>query len=152
MVTTPSTLADHTAITLDRLSPDHELLLVVDQLEQVFTRCTDKEKRDAFLANLASLGANGPNRSHVVVTVRSDFLGDLMAYRELGSLLTARHLLLGPLDAKGLREAIQRPAWAAGLGPRAEAGRPRSSKTSRTSRTPSPSSRSRRSDVGAPPR
>ena len=54
-------------------------------------------------------------RTVVVVAMRADFYGRLAEHPELRSLVASQQVLLGPLDARGLRRAIERPAARAGL-------------------------------------
>ena len=54
-------------------------------------------------------------RTVVVVTLRADFSYRCAPYTELWSVLAGQEMLLGPLGPEGLRRAIERPAWAAGL-------------------------------------
>jgi hypothetical protein len=51
------------------------VLIVIDQLEKLFTQATVAE-RDAFLAGLRAL--RGEHRCAVIVTLRTDFFGALM--------------------------------------------------------------------------
>jgi WD40 repeat protein len=96
------------------------VLLVVDQFEEVFTRCEDELVREAFLAALAAAAGPGPAGSPaaalVVLGVRSDFHGFCAGIDVLRDALTRDHLAVGPMDRASLRAAVERPAAAAGLG------------------------------------
>jgi hypothetical protein len=87
------------------------LLLVVDQLEEVFTTCRDDDERAAFLEALIT---SAPDET-VVVAVRADFYGRFAALPALASLLAENHVLVGPMKAEELRRAIELPARRAGL-------------------------------------
>jgi hypothetical protein len=54
-----------------RARPDQAWLVVIDQLEELWTHRTAEPDRAAFLAALAGALATAPNL-HIVVTVRSD--------------------------------------------------------------------------------
>ncbi|NER21743.1 MAG: TIR domain-containing protein [Symploca sp. SIO1C2] len=81
------------------------LLLVVDQLEEVFT--VANQQALPFQNALLSL-VETPN-SYVIVTVRADFYPDLMESPLWPKIQSYRRELL-PLDAKGLHQAIIKPA------------------------------------------
>jgi hypothetical protein len=86
-------------------------LLVVDQLEEVFTICRDHDERAAFLDALTA----PPPGETVVVAVRADFYGRFAALPALASLLAENHVLVGPMKSDELRRAIELPARRAGL-------------------------------------
>ena len=86
-------------------------LLVVDQLEEVFTICSDDDERVAFLDALVV----SPPEETVVVAVRADFYGQFSVLPALASLLAENHVLVGPMKADELRRAIEQPARRAGL-------------------------------------
>jgi hypothetical protein len=86
-------------------------LLVVDQLEELFTLCTDDGKRRAFLNRL--LGLPGPTR--VVLTMREDFREECGGYPELVNLLDTHAVRIEPMDAAELRQAMENQAAKVGL-------------------------------------
>ena len=95
------------------------VLLIVDQFEEVFTLCQEGPERcraqiEQFIANLADAVHESNGRIRVLLTLRADFLDRCLAYPKLRELLEDRQLLLGPLEAAGLREAIVRPAGVVG--------------------------------------
>ncbi|MGV9308867.1 caspase, EACC1-associated type [Nonomuraea sp. NPDC003727] len=73
-------------------------VLVVDQFEEAFTA-----------------GRIPDLRGRVVLGVRADFLGRCAAVPELRAGLERGPVVVGPMSAAGLREAVERPALAAGL-------------------------------------
>ncbi|HSI31425.1 MAG TPA: protein kinase, partial [Miltoncostaeaceae bacterium] len=95
--------------------PDDRVLVVVDQLEEAFTLCSDEGERAAFLGNLMYAASIPGGRCVVVVAMRADFYARLAEHPELRSLVAAQQVLLGALDARGLRRAIEQPAARAGL-------------------------------------
>ncbi|WP_455431080.1 nSTAND1 domain-containing NTPase [Streptomyces afghaniensis] len=93
---------------------DGETWVIVDQFEEVFTLCHDREERDRFLGLL--LAAQQPeSRLRVVVAVRGDFYGHCADHRELAEAVCRANLLVGPLCRDELREVITGPAASAGL-------------------------------------
>ena len=91
------------------------LLVAVDQFEEVFSLCRDPGERTEFVEALAALTNDRARPSVVVVAVRADFYGHCAAYPELGSLLGANNVLVGPMRQEELRRAIEQPARSAGL-------------------------------------
>ncbi|UUU32759.1 hypothetical protein JIX56_24290 [Streptomyces sp. CA-210063] len=88
--------------------------VVVDQFEEVFTLCRDREERDRFIDLL--LAARDPgSRVRVVIAVRADFYARCAEHRGLADSLRRASLLVGPMTADELREAVVKPAQAAGL-------------------------------------
>jgi len=90
-------------------------VLVVDQLEEVFTLCVDPAERTVFLDALAYAAAIPGGRLTVVVAMRADFYPRLADHEQLRALVAESQLLLGPLGPGQLRRAIEEPARRAGL-------------------------------------
>ena len=93
---------------------DVDLLLVVDQFEEVFTLCADPAERTAFVRALVAAATAEHSRARVVLGVRADFLGHCGDHPELRTALRGGQVLVGPMTADELREAITKPAAAAG--------------------------------------
>ncbi|GGU23836.1 nSTAND1 domain-containing NTPase [Streptomyces coeruleorubidus] len=93
---------------------EQDTWVIVDQFEELFTLCHDREERDRFLGLL--LGAREPeSRLRVVVAVRGDFYGHCAEHRELAEAVSHANLLVGPMSGDELREVITGPAITAGL-------------------------------------
>jgi WD40 repeat protein len=90
------------------------LIVIVDQLEEVFTLCEDLAERDAFMGNLNCATAEGCKQFSVIVTLRSDFLGTVQKYPWLDHVIEKQGVYVSAMDQKGLREAIAKPAELAG--------------------------------------
>jgi WD40 repeat protein/transcriptional regulator with XRE-family HTH domain len=91
-------------------------VLLVDQFEELFTACQDTEERLRFLRELEELaGATRRPPVGVVVTLRVDFYGDLVATRQLAPALQDAQVLVGPMDREELTRAIVGPAEQAGV-------------------------------------
>ncbi|MEU0568770.1 AAA family ATPase [Nonomuraea sp. NPDC005983] len=86
------------------------LVLVVDQFEEIFTECADRERRLCFIR---ALHASEP-AALVVLGMRADFLGRCADHPELARAL-ARPVVVGPMTASELGAAIERPAATLGL-------------------------------------
>ena len=90
-----------------------DALLVVDQSEELFTRCPDPVARGRFVDELERFLAGGGGR-RVVLGLRADFFGAATQVPGLAELLAGACLPLGPLTEAELREAVTGPARAAG--------------------------------------
>ncbi|WP_430379844.1 hypothetical protein [Streptomyces sp. B1-3] len=91
-----------------------ESWVVVDQFEETFTLCRDRGERARFI-DLLLAARNPASRLRVLVTVRADFYGRCSEHRGLADALCRSGLLLGPMTADELREAVTKPAQAVGL-------------------------------------
>jgi hypothetical protein len=90
------------------------LIVLVDQLEEVFTLCEDSAERDVFICNLLCAAAERSKRVSAIVTVRSDFLGATQKYPRLNQLISPQGFFVPAMNKEGLREAIIEPAKSAG--------------------------------------
>ena len=94
------------------LKPRGRQTLVVDQVEEALTLCTDPAERATFFTALAThVGAGGG----LVLSLRADHLGDLAPYADIARILEEGLYLLGPMREPELRRAIEAPAHRAGL-------------------------------------
>ncbi|MEV6940687.1 hypothetical protein AB0N07_01410 [Streptomyces sp. NPDC051172] len=88
--------------------------VVVDQFEEIYTLCRDQAERARFIDLLLAAREPG-SRLRVVVAVRADFYGRCAEHRGLVDALRDAQLLVGPMTPAELREAVVKPAAAAGL-------------------------------------
>jgi len=91
------------------------VLVIVDQLEEVFTLCRDETERGQLFATLLDAMSAPGGRTVVIVTMRADFYPRCAVYDELAQVMTAQQVLVGPMDKVGLRQAIEQPARRVGL-------------------------------------
>ncbi len=77
------------------------VMVLVDQLEEAFTLCTDEGERAAFLGNLVYAATIPGGRVVVVVSMRADFYHRLAEHPELRALVASHQHLVGPMDARG---------------------------------------------------
>ena len=94
--------------------PEAELLIVVDQLEELFTMTEDVE-RTRFLAGLRAAALEPDGRVRVVATLRADFYDAPLSVPGFGDLLAARTEAITPMSPEELERAIVAPADQAGL-------------------------------------
>ena len=90
------------------------LIVLVDQLEEIYTLCKDATERTTFVENLLCAASDRSNRVSVIVTMRSDFLGETQKYPELNRLFSMQGFLAPVMNKTELREAISKPAELAG--------------------------------------
>ncbi|RLB51291.1 MAG: hypothetical protein DRI90_23055, partial [Deltaproteobacteria bacterium] len=90
-----------------------QVLLVVDQLEELFTLTDDAPTQRSFLRAVGTAADDPTDPIRVVITVRDDFLGRLATDPDTSEALS-RVTVLRPLDADALRAILQRPVEAAG--------------------------------------
>src|SRR5581483_10294582 len=100
-----------------RVLPDggSELLLVVDQLEEVFTLVDDEARRTHLLSSIERAVRDPRSRLRVVTTLRADFYDRPLAYRGFAELLRDRVEIVLPLAPDELERAIARPAASVGV-------------------------------------
>ncbi|GAB2960823.1 hypothetical protein GCM10027184_05140 [Saccharothrix stipae] len=93
---------------------DGPAVVVVDQLEELFTLCPDEERRRAFTEVLDRLAHVSPP-ALVVVGVRADFYASCANDPVLRAALRDSPLVIGPMSEVELREAVLYPAQDVGL-------------------------------------
>jgi hypothetical protein len=93
------------------------LLLVVDQLEELFThaaRESSAQEISSFLANLKDAVEHSRGSIRVITTLRADFFERCLGEPMLRELLQDHQVLLGSMSPAALQEAILRPAQEVG--------------------------------------
>jgi eukaryotic-like serine/threonine-protein kinase len=90
------------------------VLVVVDQLEELFTLCDSDEVRKVFLAALLAAADDPSSPVRVVLSMRADFLDRLAGHRDFLTELSRGLFFLTAPDQENLRETIVRPAELAG--------------------------------------
>ena len=99
------------------------LIILVDQFEEVYTYAlsleqTEREafiaERDAFIENLLCAAAEPTKRVSVILTLRSDFLGDTQQHPRLNKLFSTQGFLVPIMQREELEVAIAKPAEQAG--------------------------------------
>ena len=104
------------------------LLLIVDQFEELYNigqgeptdisrggELGDGAVLETFLEQLFSAVRLTTDRFRLVLTVRADFMAQVLSYRPLVDQLQNNQFLLGPMSEGELREAIERPAKLRGV-------------------------------------
>ena len=105
-----------------QLPSDHSLLLVIDQFEELFRykdlepitpearRVRDRQAADAaeFVQLLLAASRHYPP-IYIVLTMRSDYLGDCAEFRDFPELLNDCQYLIPRMTRQERKEAIERP-------------------------------------------
>jgi WD40 repeat protein/class 3 adenylate cyclase len=101
---------------LKRILPDDssELVLVVDQLEEVFTLVDDEPRRTHFLSILERAVTDPHSRLRVVTTLRADFYDRPLLYSGFAELLRDYVEAVVPLTPDEFERAISGPAQRVG--------------------------------------
>ncbi|MGD8750689.1 MAG: hypothetical protein PVG14_04660, partial [Anaerolineales bacterium] len=95
---------------LARAGKSH-LLLVVDQFEELFTRCRNTDERDAFIGNLLSASSpEGEQPITVVIVLRADFYPHLSQHTKLREIVSQNQEYIGAMSREELFRAIVQPA------------------------------------------
>ncbi len=95
--------------------PDAELLIVLDQLEEVFTLVEDDSERSLVLESVRAAVEAPGSRVRVVATLRADFFDQPLSVRGFGDLLAERTEAITPMSPEQLERAIAGPAEHVGL-------------------------------------
>ncbi|HEU4616144.1 MAG TPA: protein kinase [Kofleriaceae bacterium] len=90
------------------------ILVVVDQLEELFTLCDSDQVRRMFLAALLGAADDPTSPVRVVLSMRADFLDRLAGHQYVLAELSRGMFFLTAPDQDNLRETLVRPAELAG--------------------------------------
>src|SRR5207244_1316149 len=91
-------------------SPEARVVLFIDQFEEVFTQATSDDERQHFIDLLVTAVTELRGPTILILTLRADFYDRPMHYLELCKLIESNQRLVPPMDLKGLREVIEKPA------------------------------------------
>jgi Leucine-rich repeat (LRR) protein len=101
------------------ISPDTRVMVVVDQFEELFAfrranaqgdPVASRDEAAAFVRMLLRSCADPQSRIRVVLTMRSDFIGDCEAFLGLPEAVSRNQFLVPRLDRGQMEEVITRPA------------------------------------------
>ena len=94
---------------------DSQLMLVVDQFEELYTRAEEMDEVDHFLRLLAAaVKAEGSN-IRVVITLRADFYDRPLLHRQFSRILRQETEVILPMTREELLDAVCRPAERTGV-------------------------------------
>jgi len=100
------------AIATSGLAPRTQVLLVIDQFEELFRYYQRNEKQDAesFIQQILEVSSDEEDRVYVVITMRSEYLGDCAHHQGLAEAVNAGLYLTPRLNRDQLEQAITLPA------------------------------------------
>lgn len=91
------------------------LVIFIDQFEEAYSLCKDREIRNRFIDTLVDAVATPEARVSVVMTLRSDFLGEMQNHPKLDQIIGSdQSVVVTAMAAEELRRAIAEPAKQAG--------------------------------------
>lgn len=90
------------------------LVVLVDQFEEVYSLCEDAVERDRFIENLLYAANDRSQYVSVILTCRSDFLGETQQHPTLNKLFSTQGFLVSIMQPEELAIAISEPAKRAG--------------------------------------
>lgn len=96
-----------------RRGSNHRIVLLVDQLEELFTQGIDAAERAAFCACLEGVADDASSPLRVIATIRADFLDRLAEDRRFWREVTRGLVFLPPMTRDALRDALTKPVEAA---------------------------------------
>jgi len=91
------------------------VVLVIDQFEEIFTVCKNDAEREQFLATLLATVTRTNNKFCLVVVMRADFLDKCSQHVNLAKQIQAHQIIVTPMTAAELEEAIVAPTQQVGL-------------------------------------
>jgi hypothetical protein len=102
-----------------RLDPDENVLIFVDQFEELFRFKQHgvggtSDEAAAFVKLLLAACSDPNQRSYVLITMRSDFIGDCAEFRDLPETINDGIFLIPRLTQNQLQSAIVGPVGVAG--------------------------------------
>ncbi len=102
-------------IVRDAVPDGQPLLLVIDQLEELFTLVPDEDVRRAFLDGLVDVVNDEDSAVRVAATLRADFLDRPLRYAEFGQLVKNGAVTIVGMSASEIAEAVTQPAAGTGV-------------------------------------
>lgn len=98
------------------LADDQNLIIVVDQFEEIFRffEYFDKEEAASFVELLVKVAEHPKLNTYVVLTMRSDFIGECAIFNGLADAINGSQFLTPRLTREQARDAVSAPAQAAG--------------------------------------
>jgi WD40 repeat protein len=100
---------------LEKQPGTDRLLIVVDQFEELYTLTSDEKTRRRFLDEILAASSCSGTKATLALTLRGDFVGQVLANRPLSDQLQDAQINLGPMNREELECAICKPAEKIGL-------------------------------------
>lgn len=102
------------------LPAGERLLLIIDQFEEIFrykrNRATvaEQEEVDRFVELIYAACTDGAETVSVVLTMRSDFIGECSVYQDLTALINRSNYLIPQMTRDDFRKAVEGPVGVGG--------------------------------------
>ncbi len=97
------------------LADGSNLLLIVDQLEEIWSLTEDADLRGLFLASLVAAAGDPAGRLRIIATLRADFLDRAIQTHAFGELTRQGLVLVTAPSREDLAESVAMPAQQVGL-------------------------------------
>lgn len=106
----PAALTPHTWHSTLQTTPANQVnILIIDQFEELFTQTADPEHRAVVIELLTTMPPFAQTRTHILVTVRADYLSAMLDDSTALYELATQGIALGAMRETDLRAAIQQP-------------------------------------------
>ena len=92
-----------------------ELVVVVDQLEELFTQTVDDGERRAFLKMIVDVASGPPGVVRLVATLRADYFDRPLGYPGVGDAIEGRTVAVGAMADAEMADAVRLPAAGVGI-------------------------------------
>jgi len=86
------------------------LIVLVDQFEEVYSLCEDTTERQIFIENLIHAAGDRAGSVSVIITLRSDFLGETQRHPGLNQVIAKQGVIVPAMSEEELQSAITQPA------------------------------------------
>ena len=103
------------ALPVDWTKPVQRFVVIVDQLEEIFTLTQSKPERQQFISILLRAVEMVGGPVTVILAMRSDFIGKCAPYRDLNIYFSEHLEQVEPMTQDELQSAIECPAHSVGL-------------------------------------
>jgi len=90
------------------------LVLLIDQFEELFTLCKNKELRQGFIDNLVYASSVAQGKTIVLLTLGADFYSQCAPYTSFAATLSDHQMLVGSMTKEEFQSAIESPAQLVG--------------------------------------
>ncbi|HEX6657556.1 MAG TPA: BTAD domain-containing putative transcriptional regulator, partial [Ilumatobacter sp.] len=91
------------------------VVIVVDQLEELFTQTVDETERRRFVRMMVDVAASPDLNVRLVATLRADYFDRPLAYPDVDDAIHGRTVALGAMSSDELEDAVRLPAAAVGV-------------------------------------
>ncbi len=104
------------AAVIDEAAPGNRgVVILIDQLEELFTQTIDEAERRDFLRMLVEVAQTPTMAVRLVATLRADYFDRPLAYPGFDDAIQGRTVVLGAMSSDELADAVRLPAAAVGV-------------------------------------